>query len=818
MSMKASRFSKTKAFKLHQSLKEEAQKSIQEYEVDSLPDEELKLIGYLDPNNDLRSFNDGEEEVLNRIYSFLIGGRTCLPHNWEEFFRYVAVVGWGNLSYDAWIDLINSNYGLLKDHKELVKSYKDLLSLVAFLPVINKQVIESIELIDNNPDDAKSLISMVECFSTQTSAEDGDGDGDEYEDYSSYEYEEYEDEDKDYYPVDNHLLLNKQVIFEKYQKCSNAVNAEEMLEGIKYLYSRAWRYSIHRPDGALLNYLSKKVMGFSQEDCEYVVDQGYVEDEWVAIQTSFASTKRAVASYCYGNLNKTSRLYAELSSVKGSRYFVHYYKSMPSLVMDGTVLSIRTVMHNLEYLTSKGKDHSLTNLLNSCIKLEGSNELSEEQWNLMLKKTNYLTLIQELLKFKNDESLEDDAFYWLLTEYEHPKEVFYLLQSVQKVPDAEYMLQFFMLVKSNKTINPIIERLKDQPSWVNDEAWKLYNEYKPWKAANILTKVVKDVIKYANGRTIICLARDFFWLYAMLVELEYPCYLGICSRLNIGNEQTLDVFMEEVPDLENALFVDSQGRGSIYDWMLDAFNNKGCKLSKDNFAFLYSEGEYHGICQDSLTRKEVVKKIEHGLIHHVGRSHDWLYHEGLGWQPIWEERELNSYEVTDILQVRALTCMHMGVPLSWNSCIGHTNAERTLGLNLSAEFPGVYVRCTEDAWDRIQVEGYKTLRHTGYSMGKDQIGRRTSYEDKAFNSIVYPSYGYRGDVTEWSNYGSTILKVREDYLRFATTTKVDSLVWDCTGADIQPLSKTTGLQDWKNGEVQFHVFLPPCAFSLYEEV
>lgn len=383
--------------------------------------------------------------------------------------------------------------------------------------------------------------------------------------------------------------------------------------------------------------------------------------------------------------------------------------------------------------------------------------------------------------------------------------------------DQNFWLWAALKPKKVEVTIPKGEALTIQPSWVEDEAWELYKETRPWEAAEILNNVVNDVIKAAAGRVIICLARDFLWLYALLVERGVPAYLAVCSRLNIGDNQTLKVIQKELQQngvpLTNCLFVDSQGRGSIYDWLRAEF-----RLPAENFAFLYScSMEYKGICQGYLTREEVIDKIEHRLIHPVGRSHNWSYHHGLGWQPVWQERELKEYSVRCIQQVRALTCLHMGVSMAWNSCMGHTVYERTMGLTLAKdEFPEVYVRVTQKAWESIQKEGYKTLRETGYSKGYDVPYYRDKYEKEAFSSIVDPLYGYRDDPQGWAQYGEVVLKLDKEYLKFCTSTPGDSLVDWWKGPNVLPLAWTTHKPTWKNKEVQIHTFLPPQAFEIFE--
>lgn len=432
-----------------------------------------------------------------------------------------------------------------------------------------------------------------------------------------------------------------------------------------------------------------------------------------------------------------------------------------------------------------------------------------EKARKMLELLSYLDPIEELPSFKD--------FYDLLEGVLEKVEELEELERLQL--DSTFWL--WVSLKSHYVKTPeVITREKHavtvQPSWVEDKAWELYHRTRPWEAAEILNLVVEDVIKYAQGRVIVCLARDFLWLYALLVERGVPAYLAVCSRLNIGDSQTLEIIREELQgkgvSLQNCLFVDSQGQGSIYDWMRAEFN-----LPAENFAFLYScSKEYKGICQHRLTREEVIDKVEHRLIHPVGRSHGWVYHEGLGWQPVWQTRELNQYSVRCIQQVRALTCLHMGVSEAWNSCMGHTAYERTMGLTLAKdEFPEVYIRVTNEAWESIQKEGYKTLRETGYSMGKDLPHHRDSYEQKAFRSIVDPLYGYRDNPQRWIRYGNVILRLKEEYLKFCTSTPGDSLMLDLKGADVLPLAWSTHEPRWESQEVQIHTFLPPQALEVF---
>jgi hypothetical protein len=390
------------------------------------------------------------------------------------------------------------------------------------------------------------------------------------------------------------------------------------------------------------------------------------------------------------------------------------------------------------------------------------------------------------------------------------------LAELETYPDLDLqLLQTYFFQKAKKCKGRVQEPIPCQPSWVSDEAWVLYQETKPWKAANLLNDCVQDVVDYANGRVIVCLARDFLWLYALLVERGVPAYLAICSRLNIGDLETLEVIQKDLGangvSLDNCLFVDSQGRGSIYDWMRSEWS-----LPAENFAFLYScSDEYVGICQHKLTREKVIKEVEHNLIHPVGRSHNWVHHEGLGYHPVWEIRECIDYEVRSIQQVRALTCLHMGVSMAWNSCMGHTQYERTLGLTLKQdEFPEVYIRVTEDAWDSIREQGYLNLRETQYSKGLNDPDVRDQYEEKAFNSIVCPSYGYRDQAnsSEWAQYGSVVLRLDADYYKFCTSTPGDSLD-RFFGDEVLPLSQTVRKGYWYGQEVQIHTFLPPQALE-----
>ena len=430
--------------------------------------------------------------------------------------------------------------------------------------------------------------------------------------------------------------------------------------------------------------------------------------------------------------------------------------------------------------------------------------------------------------------LELLAYFDLLQEHFFTFQSFYdlvknILEEVKTLSNelAEFQLDqslwlwaFLKHLKSNQVGFLPLEELciPIQPSWVEQEAWELYLRTRPWEAAETLNSVVEDVIRHANGRVIVCLARDFLWLYALLVERGVAAYLAVCSRLNIGDSQTLEVIHDELKQngvsLQDCLFVDSQGRGSIYDWMRTEFN-----LPADNFAFLYScSKEYKGICQNRLTREEVIDKIEHRLIHPVGRSHGWVHHEGLGWQPVWQTRELDQYSVRCIQQVRALTCLHMGVSEAWNSCMGHTAYERTMGLTLAKdEFPEVYIRVTKEAWEAIQKEGYKTLRETGYSKGGDLPHHRDAYEQEAFNSIVPPLYGYRDNPNRWTRYGNLILSLKEEYLKFCTSTPGDSLALNLKGVDVLPLARTSHDPKWEGQEVQIHTFLPPQAFEVFKQ-
>jgi len=148
--------------------------------------------------------------------------------------------------------------------------------------------------------------------------------------------------------------------------------------------------------------------------------------------------------------------------------------------------------------------------------------------------------------------------------------------------------------------------------------------------------------------------------------------------------------------------------------------------------------------------------------------------------------------------------------------MGHTAYERTMGLTLAKdEFPEVYIRVTNEAWESIQKEGYKTLREAGYSMGNDLPHHRDSYEQKAFRSIVDPLYGYRDNPQRWIRYGNVILRLKKEYLKFCTSTPGDSLVLDLKGADVLPLAWSTHEPRWEGQEVQIHTFLPPQAFEVF---
>jgi hypothetical protein len=448
----------------------------------------------------------------------------------------------------------------------------------------------------------------------------------------------------------------------------------------------------------------------------------------------------------------------------------------------------------------------------------------DENINRNTNKNELLLLIDNLAHEFNLGNLNQDDVLNVI-ELIYPNKLNDLIDFIESIVNVaiDYTLFSIMIPiimdRSKKKVREVkYQKLNSRPYWCDDHIWKLFNDSNCYKGAEILHKIKDELVKqYDTAHYFyVCMARDAVPLYNLLFESGYDSMLGVFSRTQIGDTDSVSLLKNEISLAsemtgKKPVLMDVQGRGTIYDYLrqegLDCEMIFGVSSNPENC-------RYPLLITDSDIGNRAIKYIEK-LPQSNGRA-EGVYQVNrcqktyLDTLIAWGSRDPNvigeDMKDWEILQFRGLFMETMGISHVHAGMIGADCQQRMWGIlksriNVSIQLG---IKCKDQHIDLIRATRFKSQHEVGHSGGMNDPETRLRDEISHFgNTGIRTIFGIVSDDRHnGKQYGSNFCLVNtKQLLPYITITNRDSL--------------------WESGESHFPVTklnkLPDC-MSVYREV
>jgi hypothetical protein len=347
--------------------------------------------------------------------------------------------------------------------------------------------------------------------------------------------------------------------------------------------------------------------------------------------------------------------------------------------------------------------------------------------------------------------------------------------------------------KSKKKVREVkYRKLNSRPYWCDEHIWTLFNDSKCYKGAEIVHQIAAELVqKYHPSKYFyVCMARDAVPLYNLLFSMNYDSMLGVFSRSQIGDDDSVELLKNEIAIASEMtgklpLIVDVQGRGTIYDYLreqgLDCEMVFGVSSNPDNC-------RYPLLIDSSSIGNRAIKYIEklpqsNGRaegVYQVNRCEETYMDTLIAWgtrDPNAIGEELEDWE---ILQFRGLFMETMGVSHVHVGMIGNDHQQRMWGIlqsriNVQLELG---IKCKDQHIDLIRETRFKSQHEVGHSGGINNPEIRKRDEIKQFgNTGIRMICGIaKDDRDNGIQYGSNFCLINtNELLPYITVTTKDSL-------------------------------------------
>jgi hypothetical protein len=372
-----------------------------------------------------------------------------------------------------------------------------------------------------------------------------------------------------------------------------------------------------------------------------------------------------------------------------------------------------------------------------------------------------------------------------------------------------YLLPVIM-DRSKKRVREVkYHKLNNRPYWCDEHIWTLFNDSKCYKGAEIVHQITSELVKqYSPSKYFyVCMARDAVPLYNLLFSMNYNSMLGVFSRSQIGDDDSVELLKNEIAlaaELTGKLplLVDIQGRGTIYDYLreqgLDCEMVFGVSSNPDNC-------RYPLLIDSSSIGNRAIKYIEK-LPQSNGRA-EGVYQRsrcGGNFQDTliaWGTRDPNAIgeelEDWEILQFRGLFMETMGVSHAHAGMIGNDNQQRMWGVRKNKVMFGIGIKIRSTYLETIQTSRFKTQHEVLESSGMYNPEDRLRDEQRQFGITgIRTVFGIvEEDKYQGFQYGNNFCKLSNELTPYITLTPEDSL-W--SKHDHYPLSMTSELPHKKD--------------------
>jgi hypothetical protein len=448
----------------------------------------------------------------------------------------------------------------------------------------------------------------------------------------------------------------------------------------------------------------------------------------------------------------------------------------------------------------------------------------DENINRNTNKNELLLLIDNLAHEFNLGNLNQDDVLNVI-ELIYPNKISDVINFIESIASltVDYSLFSYLIPiimdRSKKKVREVkFNLLNSRPYWCDDHIWKLFNDSKCYKGAEIVHQIATALVqKYQPSKYFyVCMARDAVPLYNLLFSMNYDSILGVFSRSQIGDDASVELLKNEIAlasELTGKLpvLVDVQGRGTIYDYLREQGLNYemifGVSSNPDNC-------RYPLLIDDESIGNRAIKYIEklpqsNGRaegVYQVNRCQKTYLDTLIAWgsrDPNVMGEDMKDWE---ILQFRGLFMETMGISHVHAGMIGADCQQRMWGIlksriNVSIQLG---IKCKDQHIDLIRATRFKSQHEVGHSGGMNDPETRLRDEISHFgNTGIRTIFGIVSDDRHnGKQYGSNFCLVNtKQLLPYITITNRDSL--------------------WESGESHFPVTklnkLPDC-MSVYREV
>jgi hypothetical protein len=367
-----------------------------------------------------------------------------------------------------------------------------------------------------------------------------------------------------------------------------------------------------------------------------------------------------------------------------------------------------------------------------------------------------------------------------------------------------YLLPVIM-DRSKKRVREVkYRKLNSPPYWCDDHVWKLFVESNVQRGAEIVHQIASELVKQYSPSTFfyVCMARDAVPLYNLLFSMNYDSMLGVFSRSQIGDDDSVELLKNEIAIAAELtgklpLLVDIQGGGTIYDYLreqgLDCEMVFGVSSNPDNC-------RYPLLINDINSGYSAIKYVEK-LPQPNGRG-EGVYQRsrcGGNFQDTliaWGTRDPNAIgeelEDWEILQFRGLFMETMGVSHAHAGMIGNDNQQRLWGVRKNKVMFGIGIKIRSTYLETIQMSRFKTQHEVLDSSGMYNPEDRLRDEQSQFGITgIRTVFGIvEEDKYQGFQYGNNFCKLSNELTPYITLTPEDSL-W--SKHDHYPLSMTSEL-------------------------
>jgi hypothetical protein len=341
------------------------------------------------------------------------------------------------------------------------------------------------------------------------------------------------------------------------------------------------------------------------------------------------------------------------------------------------------------------------------------------------------------------------------------------------------LLPFYMVHSRRKIeiINVQYNKLTSRPYWCDENIWQIFNDSGVYKGAKILHQIKNELIKQysPDNYFYVCMARDAVPLYNLLFESNLDSMLGVFSRPQIGDNDSVQLLKNEISIAseitgKKPVLLDVQGRGTIYDYLkqegLDCEMIFGVSSNPDDC-------RYPLLITDITIGKKAIKYIEK-LPQSNGRA-EGVYQRSRCSDSfsdtliVWGTRDPNAIgnEMKDweILQFRGLFMETMGISHVHAGMIGNDNQQRMWGINKNyKQLPTdieVGINVWDDIVDLIKSTRFKTQHEVGTSCGSyEPDSRRTDEAEQFGNTGLRTTFGIiSNDRSSGRQYGNSHCRI-----------------------------------------------------------